>query len=110
MLPLEVLQFFPTQQKALLSSIGMIDPNDTGLITFDLEQLTSKLPSHVTFQIKVLSHEVHIFQTVIDEGASTCVMCLGCWKGLGSPTLKPSNKVLKSFYGHPFPPHGLMIF
>ena len=47
---LEVLQIFPTQRKALLSSIGAIDPNYTGLITFDLEQLTSKIPSHVTIQ------------------------------------------------------------
>ena len=32
---LEVLQSCPTQRKALLSSIGAIDPNDTGLIMFD---------------------------------------------------------------------------
>ena len=36
-------------------------------------------------------------------------MYLGCWKGLGSPTLKPSNKVLKEFDGHSFPPHGFII-
>ena len=35
-------------------------------------------------------------------------MSLGCWKGLGSPTLKPFNKVLKAFDGHSFPPHGLI--
>ena len=34
---LEVLQSCPTQRKELLSSIGLVDPNDTGLITFDLE-------------------------------------------------------------------------
>ena len=58
---LEVLQSCPTQRKALLSSIGAIDLNDTGLITFDLEQLTSRLPSHVSFQIKVFSHGMNIF-------------------------------------------------
>ena len=36
-------------------------------------------------------------------------MSLGCWKGLGSPTLKPSNKVLKAFYGHSFLPHGIFM-
>ena len=36
-------------------------------------------------------------------------MSLGCWKGLGSPTLKPSNKVLKEFDGHSFPPHGFSM-
>ena len=35
-------------------------------------------------------------------------MSLGCWKGLGSPTLKPSHIILKSFNGHSFPPHGLI--
>ena len=62
---LEVLKSCPTQIKALLSSIGTVDPNDTSLITFDLEHITSRLPSHVSFQIKVLSYGVNIFQTVI---------------------------------------------
>ena len=52
---------------------------------------------------------MNIFRTIIDEGASTCVMSLGCWKGLVLPTLKPSNKVPKSFYGHSFPSHGLIM-
>ena len=36
-------------------------------------------------------------------------MSLGCWKGLGSPTLKPSHTILKAFDGHSFPPHGLIM-
>ena len=52
---------------------------------------------------------MNIIRIVIDEGGSTCVMYLGCWKGLGSPTLKPSKKVLKAFDGHSFPPHGLIM-
>ena len=58
---LEVLQSFPSQRKELFSSIGVVDPNDIGLITFDLEQLTSRIPSHVTFQIKVISHGMNNF-------------------------------------------------
>ena len=105
---LEVLQSCPNQIKTLFSSIGAVDPNDTSLITFDLEQLTSRLPSHATFQIKVLAHGMSIFLNVIDKGASTCFMSIGCWKSLGSPTLAPSHTILKSFDGHSFPPYGLI--
>ena len=58
---LEVSQSCLTQRKTLLYSIGTIDPNDTGLITFDLEQIISRLPSHVAFQIKVLLHGMNFF-------------------------------------------------
>ena len=37
---LEVLQSFPSQRKALLSAIGGIDPADSSLLTFDLENFT----------------------------------------------------------------------
>jgi hypothetical protein len=42
----------------------------------------------------------------MDEGASTCVMSLACWKGLKSPTLKKSPTMLHTFYGRGFHPHG----
>ena len=61
MLALEVLQSCPTQIKELFSFIGAVNLNDTSLITFDLEQLPSRLPSHVAFKIKVLSHGMYIF-------------------------------------------------
>jgi len=41
---LEVLQSCPAQWKALLKSIGVIDPIDTNLIIFDLEDHISRLP------------------------------------------------------------------
>ena len=44
----------------------------------------------------------------MDEGASTCVMSLSCWKGLGSPKIVPSQSMLKSFNGHVFKPHGIV--
>ena len=91
-----------------MSFIGIVNFNDTSLMTFDLEQLTSRLPSHVDFEIKVLSHGMNIFQNFIEEGSSTCVMSLGFWKALGSPTLKPSHTILKAFDGHSFLPHGLI--
>ena len=36
-------------------------------------------------------------------------MYVGCWKGLGSPTLKPSHTILKAFDGHLVLPHGLIM-
>lgn len=41
---LEVLQSCPSQRKALLSAIGGIDPADSSLLTFDLENFTPRLP------------------------------------------------------------------
>jgi hypothetical protein len=44
MLAIEVLQSCPTQWKALLKAIGGIDPMDTNLIIFDLEDHIPRLP------------------------------------------------------------------
>ena len=44
---------------------------------------------------------------MVDEGASTCVMSLSCWIGLGSPDIVPSQSMLKPFDGHVFKPHGI---
>ena len=49
MLALEVLQIFPTQRKALLKDIGGIDPTDTNLIIFDLEDHIPRLPPQLAF-------------------------------------------------------------
>jgi hypothetical protein len=46
---LEVLQSCPAQRKALLKSIGGIDPTDTNLIIFDLEDNIPRLPPHLAF-------------------------------------------------------------
>ena len=45
---------------------------------------------------------------MVDEGASTSVMSLSCWKGLGSPEIAPSQSMLKAFDGHVFKPHGIV--
>ena len=44
----------------------------------------------------------------MDEGASTYVMSLSCWQGLGSPEIVPSQSMLKAFDGHVFKPHGIV--
>jgi hypothetical protein len=46
---LKVLQSCPTQWKVLLKAIGGIDPTDTNLITFDLEDHIPRLPPQLMF-------------------------------------------------------------
>jgi hypothetical protein len=105
---LEVLQSCPAQRKALLKAIGGIDPTDTNLIVFDLEYHIPRLPPQLAFQIQVVVSDKNICRTVIDEGASTCVMSLACWKVIGSPPLNESQNTLKDFNGSGFKPYGVL--
>jgi hypothetical protein len=50
----------------------------------------------------------NIFRTVFDEGTSTCIMSISCWKALTSPKIDTSATLLKEFYGHMFQPHGII--
>jgi hypothetical protein len=105
---LEVLQSCPAQRKALLKSIGGIDPTYMNLIVLDLDDHIPWLPSQLVFQIQVVVSDKKIFRTVIDEGASTCVMSFACWKAIGSPTLNESQNTLKAFNGSGFKPYGVL--
>ena len=84
---LEVLQSCPTQRKNLLTALGDVYPNNTNLIHFNVENYKPRLLHKLAFQIitKVVGKKV--FRTVLDEGASTSVLSLTCWKDLGSPKL-----------------------
>ena len=53
-----------------------------------------------------LGKQVH--QTVLDEGATTCIMSYTCWQALGSSTLAALQTILKAFDGHLFSPHGIL--
>ena len=108
MLALEVLQICHAQWKALLKAIGGIDPSDTNLIIFDLEDHIPRLPPQLAFQIQVVVEKTNICRTVIDEGASTCVMSVTCWKSIGSPALTESHNTLKNFNGTRFKPYGVL--
>jgi hypothetical protein len=105
---LEVLQSCPAQWRALLKDIGGIDPTDMNLIVFDLEDHIPRLPPQPAFQIQVLVSDKNICRTVIDEGASTCVMSFACWKAIGSPPLNESQNTLKAFNGSSFKPYGFL--
>jgi len=89
-------------------AIGAFKKSTTGFITFDTETHKTRLPSHVAFQRKVSSKGTNIHRTVIDKGASTCVMSLKCWKAMKCPMLVPSSQLLKAFDGHTFKPHGII--
>ncbi len=67
-----------------------------------------RLPHHMAFQIKSTYRKINSFHTVIDEGASTCVMSMSCWKAIGSPSAVPSPTVLTAFDGHSHKPHGII--
>jgi len=45
---------------------------------------------------------------VVDEGASTCVMSLECWKAIAQPELSPYPTLLTAFDGSSFWPHGII--
>jgi len=105
---LEVLQSCPAQRRALLKAIGGIDPTETNLIFFDLEDHVPRSPPQLVFQIQVIVSEKNICRTVIDEGASTCVMSFTCWKAIGSPPLTESQNTLKAFNGLGFKPYGVL--
>jgi hypothetical protein len=105
---LEVLQSCPIQRKALLKAIGGIDPTDMNLIFFDLEDHIPRLPPQLAFQIQVIVSDKNICKTVIDEGASTCVMSITYWKAINSPPLTESHNTLKAFNGSGSKPYGVL--
>jgi hypothetical protein len=102
-----VLEAFPMQRSTLLSILGVQDPSNLNIISF-YTQGKPWLPPHVPIQTHVAYKGINIRRMVVDEGASTCVMSLSCWKGLGSPEIVPSQSMLKSFDGHVFKPHGIV--
>jgi hypothetical protein len=71
-----------------------------------------RLPHHVSFHIVVVytmkSLTQNIFHMVVDEGASTCVMSLACWKAIDQPELSPSPMLLTVFDDRYFRPHGII--
>ena len=105
---LEVLQSCPFQRKALLSAIGGIDPTDSSLLTFDLENFTPQLPHQIALVIQVGINSLNIHRAVVDEGASTCVMSSAWWKAIGSPALSSSPNALEAFDGQESKPLGVL--
>ena len=104
---LEVLQICLAQRDALLAALGSMESSSL-MEKFNLYDVKIHLPYHVALSIDVIHGEKTIGRVVVNEGASTCVMSLSCWKALGSPELVPSNTLLTAFNGRPFHPHGIL--
>ena len=105
---LEVLQSCPTQCKNLLTALGATDRSDMNPIYFNPENLKPRLPHQLVFQFITRVVGEKVFRNVLDEGASTSVLSLSCWKAIGSPKTMKSLTTLKAFEGRGFQPHGLM--
>jgi hypothetical protein len=105
---LEVLQHCPSQHRMLLAAIGVVDPESSNHIMFNLDNYVSRLSHQLAFQVDVVVHNQQIHRTILDEGASTCVKSLVCWKGLKSPALNKSPTMLRAFDGRGFHPHGIL--
>jgi hypothetical protein len=56
----------------------------------------------------VVVSDKNICRTVINEGASTCVMSLACWKAIDSPSLNESQNTLKAFNDSGLRPYGVL--
>jgi hypothetical protein len=105
---LEVLQTCPSQRNALLSALGSLEPSGSKVIKFDIIDVKPRFPYHVAFQIHVDYSKYNIKHVVFDEGTTTCVMSLICWKALDSPTLSKSSNMLTAFDGHSFRLHDIL--
>jgi len=83
-------------------------PMDSNLVSFNHKGYDPQLPAQLAFliQVKALNKTVH--RTIIDEGASTCIMSMSCWKNLGSPPLSRSSATLKAFDGRTYTPYGIL--
>ena len=78
------------------------------MITFDMTNFKKRLPHHMAFHIRSSYRRFTIIRTVVDEGASTCVMSLACWKRIKSSAAVPSATHLTMFDGHYHRPHGIV--
>ena len=105
---LEVLQICPSQWKALLFAISGIDPADSSLITFDLENFVPRFPHQITLVIQVGIKGLKRHRVIVEEGASTCVMSSAYWKAIGSPALTSSPNALEAFDGRESKPLGVL--
>jgi hypothetical protein len=100
------------REKICYLTLGSTETCNPGAIIFYPTDLKPCLPYHVAFQIVVAYTTKYftrnIFRTVVDEGASTCMMSLACWKAIGQPGLSLSPTLLTTFDGRSFRPHGII--
>ena len=105
---LQVLHHCPSQRRTLLSALGVVDPANSNCIMFNLDYFKTRLSHNLAFQIHTSVNRKRVHRTIIDEGASTCVISFSCWRSIGSPDINQSPTTLKSFNGHGFKPYGIL--
>lgn len=96
------------KMSTFLTVIREVDPNNSHDVKFDTTCANPRITYHFSLQIKVISLKKIIFQTIGDEGDSTCVTLMACWKDIGSLELAPSLTLLTTFDGHLHRPHGIV--
>jgi len=92
--PLKVLQIFPMQNKSLLNVNGGVDPSKYSLIKFDIDAPCFRLSLKVNFHIMMCIFHKDIYCTLVDEGYSTCVMFVSCWKDIVFRAFSKSSTTL----------------
>ena len=85
-----------------------MDPENSNIITFKLDDFKMRRSHQLAFQIAKKIAGKTIRHTILDEGASTLVMSLSCWRAIGSPKINRSPTTLKAFDGRGFQPYGLL--
>jgi hypothetical protein len=78
----------------------------------DTTDLKPCLSYHIAFHIVVAyttkTFTMNIFHTVVDEGTSTCLTSLVCWKAINQPIFSSSPTLLTAFDNSSFRPHGII--
>ena len=105
---LKVLKTCLPQQKALLAALGAIDPSDSNLMTFDLNNGEPKIPLTIAFHIPISIQNLIVHQCIIDKWESTWVMSMLVWHKLRSPLLHLSTTTLRAYDGHSTKAQGIL--
>ena len=72
---------------------------DSNIITFNLEKFIPRLQSQLDFMIQVILMGKTIHINIFDEGASTCINSIVCWKAIDSHVLSQFLNTLQYFDG-----------
>ena len=75
---------------------------------FDTKNGEPCMPSTIAFQIPVSICNFVVYQCIVDEGASTCIMSTLVWQKLRSPILQPSSITLRAYDVHPTKSQGIL--
>jgi hypothetical protein len=102
------MKMCPSKRKALLSSLGNIDPSYDRLILFDIDKYDIYcLPPLMAFQLPISIKNIYIHQCIIYEGVYICDMSSQVWNKLGSLELVSSTISLHAYDGRNSQPKGL---